>query len=106
MKNINAIFLVLVMALAARAAAQSSAAKDLFAGKCATCHAADGSASSGIGKSLKIPSFHSPDVQNQPDAELKAMILKGKGAMPTFAGKLSDAQIDQMVGYIRTLGNR
>ena len=106
MKKVNAIILILLTALAARATAQSSPAKDLYAGKCAVCHAADGSANTSVGKSLKIPNFHSVDVQNQSDADLKTMITKGKGAMPTFAGKLTDAQIDQMVTYIRGLGKK
>jgi cytochrome c6 len=106
MKNMNAIILILLTVAALQANAQNSPAKDLFAGKCAVCHAADGSASTSVGKSLKVPNFHSADFQNRPDAELKAMIVKGKGAMPTFAGKLSDAQIDQMIVYIHTLGKK
>ena len=106
MKSMNAIILVIIMALAARATAQSSAAKDLFAGKCAPCHAADGTASTPVGKSLKIPSFYSPDVQSLHDADLKATISQGKKAMPAFTGKLTDMQIDQMVIYIRTLGKK
>ena len=106
MKNMNAIILLLLTTVAAQANAQNSPAKDLFSGKCAVCHAADGSASTSVGKSLKVPSFHSATVQNQSDADLKAMIVKGKGAMPTFAGKLSDAQIDQMIVYIHTLGKK
>jgi mono/diheme cytochrome c family protein len=106
MKNVNAIILVLLTAVAAQANAQNSPAKDLFAGKCAVCHAADGSASTSVGKSLKIPNLHSADVQKQSDVDLKAMIAKGKGAMPTFAGKLSDGQIDLMVVYIRALGKK
>jgi mono/diheme cytochrome c family protein len=57
-----------------------------------------------MGSKLKIPSFHSPNVQSQPDAGLKTMISKGKGAMPSFSGKLTDSQIDQMVIYVRALG--
>lgn len=106
MKNMNPIILVFVMAIAAYANAQSSQAKELYAEKCAACHAADGSASTSIGKTLKIPNFHSIDVQSQSDVELKTMIAKGKGAMPTFAGKLPDPQIDQMVTYIRALGKK
>ena len=106
MKYMNAIVLILATALAAEASAQSGPSKDLFTGKCAVCHAADGSAATGIGKSLKIPSFQSSVVQGQSDSDLKTMISKGKGAMPVFAGKLTDVQIDQMVVYIRALGKK
>lgn len=106
MKSVHTVILVLLMGLAAQANAQRSPAKDLFAGKCAVCHAADGSASTSIGKTLKIPSFLSADVQKKSDEELKAMIANGKAAMPKFADKLTDTQIDQMVLYIRTLGKK
>lgn len=106
MKNLFSAVLVLLMALAIRAGAQSSSAKDMFAGKCAMCHSADGSANSPVGKGMKIPSFLSTSVQSQPDAELKGMIANGKGTMPKFGDKLTDAQIDQMVAYIRTLGKK
>jgi mono/diheme cytochrome c family protein len=106
MKYVHAIILVLILGLAVEANAQSSPAKDLFAGKCAACHSADGTASTPIGKSLKIPSFLSADVQKQPDAELKDMIDKGKGGMPKFADKLTGPQVDQMVAYVRTLGKK
>ena len=107
MKNLYPIALVIAISLtSAPATAQTSPVKELFAGKCAACHGADGSSSTGVGRSLKIPSFHSPDVQNHPDADLKAMITKGKGAMPSFAGKLTDSQIDELVIYIRALGKK
>ena len=105
MKIMNAIVLIFVIVLAAQANAQTSS-KDLFAGKCAICHSDDGSASTVMGNKLKIRSFHSPDVQSKPDADLKAMISKGKGAMPSFSGKLTDAQIDEMVIYVRGLGKK
>jgi cytochrome c6 len=105
-KNMNAMILVLLTAVASQANAQASSAKDLFVGKCAGCHSADGSASTSVGKSLKVPSFLSSDVQNLSDTDLKAMIVKGKGRMPTYGGKLSDAQIDQMIVYVRALGKK
>ena len=98
--------LVLLTAVASQANAQTSPAKDLSVGKCAGCHAADGSASTSVGKSLKVPSLLSADVQNQSDADLKAVIVKGKGRMPTYGGKLSDAQVDQMIVYVRALGKK
>jgi mono/diheme cytochrome c family protein len=37
------------------------------------------------------------------DADLTAAITDGKGKMPAYKGKLTDAQIKDLVGYIRTL---
>jgi mono/diheme cytochrome c family protein len=106
MKNIIALFVLLMIALAAGAVAQNAPAKDLFALKCAICHGPDGSAQTAMGKSFKIRDFHSADVQKQTDADLKTVITKGKGKMPAFDGKLKGEQIDLLVGYIREIGKQ
>jgi mono/diheme cytochrome c family protein len=87
------------------ATAQEDAA-GLFQSKCAACHGADGSGNTAVGKSMKIRDFHSPEVQKQTDAQLTEMISAGKGAMPSYKGKLTDEQIKQLVGYIRELGKK
>ena len=38
-----------------------------------------------------------------PDAELIAATKNGKGKMPAYDGKLTDAQIKETIAYIRTL---
>jgi mono/diheme cytochrome c family protein len=104
MKNITALFVLLM--IAGSAVAQNTPAKDLFASKCAMCHGPDGSAQTTMGKNLKIRDFHSADVRKQSDADLKAVITKGKGKMPAFEGKLTGQQIDQLVGYLREIGKQ
>jgi len=42
-------------------------------------------------------------VQGISDADLTAAITNGKGKMPAYKGKLTDAQISDLVSYIRTL---
>jgi mono/diheme cytochrome c family protein len=37
------------------------------------------------------------------DAELTAATMNGKGKMPAYKDKLTDAQIKDVIGYIRTL---
>ncbi len=37
------------------------------------------------------------------DAEMTAIITNGKGKMPAEKGKLTDAQISDVVKYVRTL---
>lgn len=91
--------------LSSPARAQDDAAA-LYKSKCAACHGADGTGNTAVGKSMKIRDFHSPDVQKQTDAELTAMITDGKGAMPSYKGKLTDPQIKEMVGYIRAMGKK
>jgi cytochrome c6 len=100
-----AVVLLLVFSLAGMASADS-AGKSLFTSKCALCHGADASGQTAVGKSLKIPDLHSPEVQKLSDADLKAVISGGKNKMPPFKGKLTDTQIDQVVSYIRDLAKK
>jgi mono/diheme cytochrome c family protein len=87
---------VLALALPPLAAAQSAA--DTYKAKCAGCHGADGSKSMMGAKPL-----NGAEVQGMSDADLTAAITDGKGKMPAYKGKLSDAQIKDLVAYIRTL---
>lgn len=52
---------------------------------------------------MKVPDLRSQMVQKKPDAELAGTISKGKGAMPSFKGSLSDGQIQAFVVHIRAL---
>ena len=78
--------------------AQSGA--DTYKAKCLMCHAADGTASGPAGKSLNVPSFKA---SKQTEAEMIAETKAGKGKMPAFASKLTDAQIKDVVAYVKTL---
>ena len=78
----------------------------LFKSKCAMCHGADGKGDSAMGKRLNVRDLGSAEVQKQTDAELTTIITKGKGKMPPFEGKLTAAQVGQVVAYIRELGKK
>ena len=82
--------------------AQGSGA-DTYKSKCQMCHAADGSGNTPTGKSTKVVPFSSPDIVSKSDADLVAITKNGKGKMPAYAGKLTDAQITDVVAHIRTL---
>jgi mono/diheme cytochrome c family protein len=72
--------------------------EQLFAGTCGFCHS-DGGRAAGKG----------PQLMNSPrdDDFLHNRIANGKsGAMPAFGGALTDAQIEQIVKYIRALKPR
>lgn len=88
---------VLALALPQIAAAQSGT--DTFKAKCAMCHGADGSGKAAMG----TKPLNSPDVQKMSDADLNAAITNGKGKMPAYKGKLTDAQITDLVKFIRTM---
>ena len=101
-KRIALVGLALALAIPTVAFAQGSGA-DIFKAKCAMCHGADGSASTGMGKTMGLKPLSSPEVQNMSDADLTALITNGKGKMPAYKGKLSDADIAAVVKYVKTL---
>jgi cytochrome c6 len=87
---------ILALALPPLAAAESAA--DTYKAKCAMCHGADGSKSMMGAKPL-----NGAEVQAMSDADLTAAITDGKGKMPAYKGKLTDADIKGLVAYIRTM---
>jgi mono/diheme cytochrome c family protein len=101
-KRMAVVSLALTLVVPSIAFAQGSGA-DIFKAKCAMCHGADGSASTGMGKSMGLKPLSSPEVQNMSDADLIALISNGKGKMPAYKGKLSDADIAAVVKYVKTL---
>lgn len=90
------------LALPSGLRAQNNAAK-YFSANCTLCHGEDGGANTPTGKALKAKDLRSDAVQKQTDAELNAVITKGRGKMPAFAGKASPDMIKSLVAYVRTL---
>ena len=84
----------------APAHAQSGAA--VYKAKCAMCHGMDGKGETAVGKSLKLRDLGSPEVQKETDDEMIAITANGKGKMMGYKGKLTDAEIKDVVSYIRT----
>jgi cytochrome c6 len=80
----------------------------LYKAKCAMCHGPDGKGDTVMGKTLKVHDLASADVQKQTDAQLAAVIHDGaaNGKMPAYKDKLSDAQIKDLVAFIRTLAKK
>lgn len=75
-----------------------------YKAKCAMCHGADGKGDTPVGKKMGVHDFASPEVQKASDADLTEILTKGKNKMPAYGGKLSDAEIKDLVGYVRQLG--
>lgn len=79
----------------------------LYKAKCETCHGADGSGNTDMGKSTKAKDLRSAEVQKMTDDQLTAAITNGMGdTMPAYKGKLTDAQIKDIVGYVRGLAKK
>jgi mono/diheme cytochrome c family protein len=94
--------ILLAMLIAGPAFAQAPGA-DVYKAKCAVCHGADGLANTPMAKIMWTRSFKAPEMIKASDADLFASTKNGKDTMKGYAGKLTDAQIKDVVAYIRTL---
>jgi cytochrome c6 len=103
MKNRMAVAILSVMVLSTMTVFAQGPGADTYKAKCAMCHGADGSGNTPAGKATKTPSFNAPEVLKLSTAELIAATKEGKGKMPAYSGKLTGAQITQVVAYIQTL---
>ena len=94
---------ILIAAPSAFAGGGGSDGAAIYKAKCAMCHGADGAGQTPMGKNMKLRHLGSAEVQKQTDAELVKWIADGKGKMPAYKGKLTPADIDAVVAFIRTL---
>lgn len=91
------------MVLMAVPASFSQNAASLYKTKCQACHGADGKGKTPVAKALGVRDFTAPDVAKQTDAEFFTITKDGKNKMPGYKSSLTDAQIKDLVKYIRTL---
>ena len=98
--------LALVLAFQTSSHASSAPAGDggeTFKTKCASCHGADGSGNTAVGKAMKIRNLGSAEVQGQSDDQLFNIISKGKGKMPAYEKSLGAEKCKELVAFVRTL---
>ncbi len=94
MKNQIRIAIVGIAVLSSSAALLAQV--DVYKTKCAMCHGAAGAGSA----PMKVPAV---STMKASEAEMIATTKAGKGKMPSYTGKLTDAQIKSTVEYMRTL---
>lgn len=69
--------------------------EEIFAANCTRCHADDGSGVQGLGRPLfGIASEAGRDRHTD-------SVTNGRGGMPAFGDRLSEDEIDQVVGFVR-----
>ena len=96
--------------LASPAASRATATPDEFASarinfqkNCVTCHGeqADGGMKEVEGKRFKVPSLREGHALQHTDDKFIAQINEGEEEMPAFKDKLSAAEIQDLVKFIR-----
>ena len=68
-------------------AADAEAGKTVYGSKCRICHAADGQGNPAMSKALKteIKPLTDPEVQGMSEADIKKIVMEGKGKMKPVA---------------------
>jgi len=102
-QNVRIAVLTLLSASLALPAVAQQTGEATWKAKCAMCHGTDGIGNTPVGKNMKLRSLKSPEDIKATDAELFKDTKSGVGKMQGYAGKLTDAQINDVVSYIRTL---
>lgn len=97
--------LLLSVLVAAPVVAQPAAhpGRQVYVEVCQACHMANGGGAVGAGRITALAK--NPNLE-YPDYPI-SVVTGGKGAMPWFRGVLTDQQIADAIGYVRTnFGNR
>ncbi len=98
-KRIQQIGVLGVMILATGTMSFAQAAGEAtYKSKCAMCHGATGAGDTPAGKSMKVMPF-----VKMSEADMATIITNGKGKMPAYKGKLTDAQINEVAAYSHSL---
>jgi mono/diheme cytochrome c family protein len=77
----------------------------VYKAKCASCHGPDGKGETAAGKATKARDICSDDVKKESDAAWTdiIMIMKGNNKMPLYDKKLTDAEVKDVIAYMRSL---
>ncbi len=103
--GLGIIALAIAMPVSLAKGATDEAGKSLFKANCAVCHGDDGTGTA-TGRALNAPDLHSEAVQKLTDAQIADQINSGKNNMPPFRNSLSQAQVKELVSFVRTFGKK
>jgi mono/diheme cytochrome c family protein len=84
--------------------AQQAEGKHLYADRCAHCHEDNDLALKKVPPDLHFVFRRTTLPSGAPatDAEVRRVVLAGKGLMPSFAGRFTDAQMAALLAYLHT----
>ncbi len=109
------VLLLIVLPAAAQVNPVKATPESLAQGKkyygydCAMCHGenGDGKGDVAVDEKLKLKDYRDPaTLQNMSDAELFNIIKNGKGQMPPEGNRLKEAELWNLVNYIRSLAHK
>jgi mono/diheme cytochrome c family protein len=81
-----------------------TSAAAIYDRRCASCHGKDGRAKTFKGKLRSARNLTDPQWQaDVSDERLFNSIMNGRGKMPSYGKKLSEAEINSLVSYVRGL---
>ena len=81
-----------------------AAARGIYAKDCQECHGTDGAGGRvklDDGTRLRVPSLREGHALRHPNSEFVKQITEGGDGMPAFKDKLNQAQIDELINFIR-----
>ena len=104
-KVLTAVAVVAMLCLAASVSRAQDVAngEKVYKAKCMACHGPDGKGDTAAGKATKSRDFGSDEVKKESDATWTDIIVKGKNKMPSYDKKITEAEVKDVVAYIRTL---
>jgi mono/diheme cytochrome c family protein len=84
-------------------AADAEAGKAIYAAKCRICHGPDGQGNPNMAKALKteIKPLTDPEVQGMSEADIKKIVMEGKGKMKPVA--VMGADLDNVAAYVKSM---
>ncbi|MDR3742004.1 MAG: cytochrome c [Terracidiphilus sp.] len=105
MKKMTRSLMILVagVCMAGYMSSAQTAGQETYKAKCQSCHGSAGKPNESIAKMMGVKPTSDPEVQKHSEAEMIKMTAEGKGKMPAYKGKLTDAQIKDVVSYFRSL---
>lgn len=96
----------LEVSLTSAASGDPTKGKIIYATNCLICHGERGKGDGLIGASLSPPptDLTGSQARAKSDTDLQTVIQEGRAAMPAWKKRLSDQDIQNLLAYIRSLG--
>jgi mono/diheme cytochrome c family protein len=98
-----AVLVVLSLTAAGLRAQDVASGEKVYKAKCASCHGPDGKGETAAGKATKARDICTAEVKAASDAAWTEIIAKGKNKMPAYDKKISDAEVKDVIAYMRSL---